>query len=124
MSFLEKVLTKRPKSGCIYFPLFKTLAPAEDGNANHDVGDDDDAAFHDSFQHASWLNKNNDGDGIRFFRGDMKGLETKLNYLLAEYRAGSRVISHSKPNCTDSRRAPTKEKDIEKRIRRHQHILQ
>ena len=72
------------------FPLFKILDPAEDSNANHDVGDDDDAVFHDSFQQASWLNKNNDGKGIQILPGDIKGLETKLNYLLAEYRAGNR----------------------------------
>ena len=54
------------------------------------LGDDDDAAFNDSLQHASWLNKNNDGDGIQFLPGDIKGLGTKQNYLLAEYRAGNR----------------------------------
>ena len=74
------------------FPLLKTLpSVAEDDNANHD--DNDDAAFEDSFQHASWLNKNNndDDDGIiQFLPGDIKGLETKLNYLLGEYRAGNR----------------------------------
>ena len=31
-----------------------------------------------------------DGDGIQFLPGDIKGMETKLNYLLAEYRAGNR----------------------------------
>ena len=70
-----------------YISTFQDLA--EDGNANHDVDDDDDAAFHDSFQHASWLNKNNDGDGIQFPPGDIKGLGTKQNYLSAEYRAGN-----------------------------------
>ena len=68
------------------FPLLKTST--EDDTASHD--DNDDAAFEDSFQHASWSNKNNDGDGIQFLPGDIKGLETKLNYLLGEYRAGSR----------------------------------
>ena len=73
------------------FPLLKTLPSAEDDNTNHDDDDNDDAAFEDSFQHASWLNRNNDdGDGIQFLPGDIKGLETKLNYLLAEYRAGNR----------------------------------
>ena len=61
------------------FPLLKTLPSADDDNANHDDDDNDDAAFEDSFQHASWLNKNNDGDGIQFLPGDIKGLETKLN---------------------------------------------
>ena len=83
------------------FPLFKTVSSDDDGASNHndnhdDDDDDDDAAFHDSFQHASWANKNDgieshqDGDGIQFLPGDIKGLETKLNYLLAEYRAGNR----------------------------------
>ena len=61
------------------FPPPKTLPSAEDDNANHDDDDNDDAAFEDSFQHANWLNKNNDGDGIQFLPGDIKGLETKLN---------------------------------------------
>ena len=30
------------------------------------------------------------GDGLLFLPGDIKGLETKLNYLLGEYRAGNR----------------------------------
>ena len=57
---------------------------SEDDNANHDDGDSANA-FQDSFQPASWLNKSNDVDGIQFLTGDIKGLETKLNYLLAEY---------------------------------------
>ena len=69
------------------FPLFKTLRSVEDDNANHDDYDNDYVAFETSFQHASWLNKNNDG---YFLPGDIKGLETKLNYLLTEYRAGNR----------------------------------
>ena len=76
-----------------YFPLLKTLPSAKDDNANQDDDDDDDnddAAFEDSSQHASWLNKNNNGDRIQFLPGDIKGLETKLNYLLAKYRAGNR----------------------------------
>ena len=72
------------------FPLFKTLHSAEDDNAHHDDDDNDDAAFQDYFQRVCWLNKNNDGDGIQFLPGDIKGLETKLNYLLAGYRAGNR----------------------------------
>ena len=32
----------------------------------------------------------NHGSGIQFLPGDIKGLQTKLNYLLAEYRAGNR----------------------------------
>ena len=73
------------------FPLLKTLSSTEDNNTNHD--DDcknDDAAFQDLLQHASRLNKNNDGDGIQFLPGDIKGLEIKLNYLLAKYQAGNR----------------------------------
>ena len=30
------------------------------------------------------------GSGIQFLPGDIKGLQIKLNYLLAEYRAGNR----------------------------------
>ena len=41
-------------------------------DANHDDDGNDDADFEDSFQHASWLNKNNDGDGIQFLPGDIK----------------------------------------------------
>ena len=78
---LGKSRYKKTKKWMHIFPLFKTLAYAEDGNANHGVSDDDDAAFHDSFQHASWLKKKNDGDGIQFLPGDIKGLETKLNYV-------------------------------------------
>ena len=107
MSFLEKVDA--------YFPLQDLTLSAEDDNVNHNDDDNDVAAFEDSFQHTSWLNKNNDGDGIQFLPGDIKGLETKLNYLLAKYQAG-KVVTHSKPNCIDSRQALTKEKDIEKRI--------
>ena len=74
------------------FPLLKTLPfSAEDDTASHADDDTEDAAFEDSLQHASWLNKNNDdGDGIQFLPGDIKGLETKLNYSSGEYRAGNR----------------------------------
>ena len=72
-----------------YFPFSRPYL--EDDNTNHDDDDDnDDAAFEDLFQHASWLNKNNDGDGIQFLPGAIKGLETKLNYLLAAYLTGDR----------------------------------
>ena len=92
MSFLEKGVTIRPKIGCISSPLLKTLpSSAEDDTASHDDDDTEDAAFEDTSQHVSWLNKNNDdGDGIQFLPGDIKGLETKLNYLLGESRAGNR----------------------------------
>ena len=75
-----------------YFPLLKTLpSSAEDDTASQAHDDTEDAAFQDSFQNASWLNKNNDdGDGIQFLPGDIKGLETKLNYLLGEYRAADK----------------------------------
>ena len=39
---------------------------------------------------AQWLNKNNGGDGIQFLPVDIKDLETKQNFLLAEYRAENR----------------------------------
>ena len=88
---LGKGLYKKTTKWMHIFPLFNALIPVEDDNANHDTGDnDEDAAFHDPFQYGSWLNKNNDGDGIQFLPCDIKGLETKLNYLLAEYRAGNR----------------------------------
>ena len=88
----------------MFFFLLKTLPfSAEDDNAIHD-GDDDDAAFQDSSQQASWFQDGMEshqngggggggggGDGIvQFLPGDIKGLETKLNYLLGEYRAGNR----------------------------------
>ena len=85
---LGKSRYKKTKNWMHIFPLLKTLPSAEDDNANHDDDDNDDAAFEDSSQHASWLNKNNDGVGIQFLPGDKKGLEIKLNYLLAEYRVG------------------------------------
>ena len=81
-------------------------------------GDEDDSdSFEDSFQHAvgvdeerrrrrrrssgsdddGGINSQNErspskstGSGIQFLPGDIKGLQTKLNYLLAEYRAGNR----------------------------------
>ena len=83
---LRKRRYKKTKKWMHIFPILKTSV--EDDNANHD--DTDDAAFEDSFQHASWLNKNNDdGDGIiQFLPGDIKGLETKLNYLLGELGTG------------------------------------
>ena len=60
---LGKSRYKKTKEWIHIVPLFKALTPVEDDNANHDTGDnDEDAAFHDSFQHAGWLNKNNDGD--------------------------------------------------------------
>ena len=85
---LGKSRYNKTKKWMHIFPLLKTLPSAEDDNVNHDDDDDDndDGAFEDSFQYASWLNKNNDGDGIQFLLGEIKGLETKLNYLLAEYR--------------------------------------
>ena len=86
---LGKSRYKKTKKWMHIFPLFKTLPSPEDGNSNHD-DDNDDAAFEDLFQHVSWLNKDNGGDGIKFLPGDIKGLETKLNYLLAGYRAGNR----------------------------------
>ena len=70
--------------------VYKTLPSAEDDNANHHSDNNDDAPLEDSFQHTSWLNKNNDVDGIQFLSSDIKGFETKLNYLLAEYCAGNR----------------------------------
>ena len=45
---------------------------------------------HDADDLDSMEDNNDDGDGIRFLPGDIKGLRTKLNYLLAEYRAGNR----------------------------------
>ena len=36
------------------------------------------------------MESHQDVDGIQFLPGEIKGLETKLNYLLAEYRAGNR----------------------------------
>ena len=87
---LGKSRHKKTKKWMHIFPLVKILAFAEVDNANHDDDDNDDAAFEDSSQHASWLNKNNDGDGIQFRPVNIKGLETKLNYLLGEYRAGNR----------------------------------
>ena len=90
MSYLEKVVTIRPKS-----KTNKTVSSEDDGASNHndnhddDDSNDDDAAFHDSFQHACWVNKNDgihshqDSDGIQFLPGDIKGMEIKLNYLLA-----------------------------------------
>ena len=103
-------------------PLLKTLpSSAEDDTASHN-DDTEDAAFEDSFQHATWLNKNNDdGDGIQFLPGDIKGLETKLNCLLGKYRAGNRssltrnqIVSIL--DDLDDLDDPEKEKDIEKRI--------
>ena len=35
------------------------------------------------------------GDGIQYLPGDIKGLQTKLNYLLAEYRAGNRLSTRN-----------------------------
>ena len=74
------------------YPLLKTLpSSADDDTASHDDDDTEDAGFEDLFQQGSWLNKNNDDDGgIQFLPGDIKGLETKLNYLLGEYQAGNR----------------------------------
>jgi hypothetical protein len=35
------------------------------------------------------------GKGIQFLPGDIKGLQTKLDYLLAEYRAGNTYATHN-----------------------------
>ena len=35
------------------------------------------------------------GKGMQFLPGDIKGLQTKLNYLLAEYRAGNRLSTRN-----------------------------
>ena len=87
------------------FPLLKTLPSSAEDDVIHDDDDDDnDAAFQDSSQQASWLQDGMEshqngggggggggGDGIvQFLPGDIKGLETKLNYLLGEYRAENR----------------------------------
>ena len=64
------------------FPLLKTLPSPKYDNTNHD-DDEDDTAFEDSSQHTKWLNKDNGGDGIQLLPSDIKGLKTKLNYLLA-----------------------------------------
>ena len=87
---LGKSRYNKTKKWMHIFPLLKSLPSAENDNASHDDDDNDDAPFEDSFQHASWLNKNNDDDGIQFLPSDIKGLETKLNYLLPEFRAGNR----------------------------------
>ena len=98
------------------FPRLKTLQSAEDDNANHDDDDDnDDAAFED-FQHTSWLNKNNDGDGIQFLPGDIKGLETKLNYFLVGYRAGNRSSLTRNQIVSIADELLRRKKYIEKRI--------
>ena len=39
--------------------------------------------------------KNGEGINIQFFPGDIKGLQTKLNYLLAEYHAGNRLSTRN-----------------------------
>ena len=63
------------------------------------VGDDDDISdmSEDSLQHddggiksETTIDDHINGSGIQFLPGDIKGLQTKLNYLLAEYRAGNR----------------------------------
>ena len=36
-----------------------------------------------------------EGDGIQFLPGDINGLQTKLFYLLAEYRAGNTFATHN-----------------------------
>ena len=113
---LGKSRYSKTKKSMHIFPLLKTLSSAEDDNANHDGDDNDDAAFEDSFQHASRLNKNNDGDGIQFLPGDIKGLETKLNYLLAKYRAGNRSSLTRNQSVSILDELLRKEKDIEKRI--------
>ena len=87
---------KKSKRWMHVFPLLKTLpSSADDDNAIHDDNDDDNDA---AFQQASWLqdgmeSHQNDVGGhgiIQFLPGEIKGLETKLNYLLSEYRAGNR----------------------------------
>ena len=99
MLLLEKAVTRRPKSGCMFSLLKPLHSSAEGDNAIHDDDDDDnDTAFQDSSQQASWLQDGMEshqngggGDGIiQFLPGDIKGLETKLNYLLGEYRARKR----------------------------------
>ena len=35
------------------------------------------------------------GDEIQFLPGDIKGLQTKLTYLLGEYRAGNTAATHN-----------------------------
>lgn len=36
-----------------------------------------------------------DGEGIQFLPGDIKGLQTKLSYLLGEYHAGNTAATHN-----------------------------
>ena len=50
--------------------------------AANDDSDDDDYVYHSS-------SEQHDGDGIQFLPGDIKGLQAKLNLLLAEFRAGN-----------------------------------
>ena len=85
-----------------------TIPSPEDDNTNHD-DDDDDAAFEDSSQHVNWLNKDN----------GCERLGNKAELFISRVPRWEQVITHSKPNCIDSRRAPEKEKDIEKIIQRY-----
>ena len=71
-----------------------------------DSDEDGDDSFQDSFQHAVGVtgdaegtsmtsrdehsSSKQSGSGIQFLPSNIKGLQTKLNYLLAEYRAGNR----------------------------------
>ena len=64
------------------FPLFDKVDKGEEGELS---------SHHEGTEATRSINQQHDGDGvIQFLPGDIKGLETKLNYLLGEYRAGNR----------------------------------
>ena len=60
-----------------------------------DGGDDDDDEDDDNTYQSSSEQPQNDGDGIHFLPGDIKGLKTKLHLLLAEFRAGNTLATRN-----------------------------
>ena len=67
------------------FPLFDVI------DKEKEVASDELSSHRHRDAKAARLIKQEHGDGVvQFLPGDIKGMEAKLNYLLAEYRAGNR----------------------------------
>lgn len=66
--------------------------PPDTSYVDSRIDDDEEDSFKDSFTTADWAHDGEaSGSGVMFLPGDIKGLETKLNYLLGEYRAGNTI---------------------------------
>ena len=76
---------RRTKKWREIFPLFDRLNEEEEGGEESSS----------SSLNPTKEEKKDEGINIQFLPGDIKGLQTKLNYLLGEYHAGNRLSTRN-----------------------------